>query len=149
MIYPENARLSGNLDEADLEFVVREATPRFLMEFSIQLHIALLSFLNTVSVLEIFGVERARSTVHNWVYKAELQPESGRSPDHVAVDETMIRIDDKRYWLYATADPKSNGLLHTKLEPTKRTLFHTRSLPSYERNTTLMTPYFSLTVRLR
>jgi len=36
------------------------------------------------------GVQRARSTVHNWVYKAYLQPTDGHNPDHIAVDETFI-----------------------------------------------------------
>ena len=61
---PENARLNGDLDEIDLEFVEREAMPRFLMKLSIQLHLAGLSLLNTVSILELFGVTRARSTVY-------------------------------------------------------------------------------------
>ncbi|MCG1001887.1 MULTISPECIES: IS6 family transposase [Halobacterium] len=116
---PENARLSGCLDQIDLEFVEREATPQLLMKLSIQLHLAGLSLSNTVSILEIFGVERARSTVHNWVHKADLQPESGRSPDHVAVDETVIRLNNEQYWLYAAVDPETNELLHTKLEPTR------------------------------
>ncbi|SEH68506.1 Transposase (or an inactivated derivative) [Halopenitus malekzadehii] len=115
---PENTRLNGNIDQIDLEFVEREATPRLLMKLSIQLHLAGLSLSNTVSILEIFGVERARSTVHNWVHKADLQPESGRCPDHVAVDETVIQLDDEQYWLYAAVDPETNELLHTKLEPT-------------------------------
>ncbi|WP_135662690.1 IS6 family transposase [Halorhabdus rudnickae] len=115
---PENARLSGSIDQIDLEFVEREATPRFLMKLSIQLHLAGLSLSNTVSILEVFGVQRARSTVHNWVHKADLQPETGRSPDHVAVDETVIRLDNERYWLYAAVDPDTNELLHTTLEPT-------------------------------
>jgi len=89
-----------------------------LMKLSIQLHLAGLSLSNTVSILEIFGVERARSTVHNWVHKAELQPESGWTPDHVAVGETVIRLNDEQYWLYAAVDPETNKLLHTKLEPT-------------------------------
>ena len=114
----ENNRLSGSIDQIDLEFVEREATPRLLMKLSIQLHLAGLSLSNTVSILEIFGVERARSTVHNWVHKADLQPEAGRSPDHVAVDETVIRLNDEQYWLYAAVDPETNELLHTKLEPT-------------------------------
>ena len=50
--------------------------------------------------------------------KAELQPESGRSPDHVAVDETVIQLNDEQYWLYAAVDPDTNELLHTALEPT-------------------------------
>jgi putative transposase len=116
---PENASLSGCIGQFDLEFVEREATPRFLMKLGIQLHLSGLSLSNTVSILEIFGVERSRSTVHNWVHKADLQPESGHSPDHVAVDETVIQINNERYWLYAAVDPGSNELLHTTLEPTR------------------------------
>ncbi|QLH79597.1 IS6 family transposase [Halosimplex rubrum] len=115
---PENASLGGNLDQFDLDFVDREATPRLLMKLSIQLHLAGLSLSNTVSVLDVFGVKRARSTVHNWVHKADLQPEGGHSPDHVAVDETVIRLNDEQYWLYAAVDPETNKLLHTKLRPT-------------------------------
>jgi transposase-like protein len=115
---PKTARLDGCLDQIDVEFVEREATPRLLMKLSIQLHLAGLSLSNTVSILEIFGVERARSTVHNWVHKADLQPEGGRAPDHVAVDETVIQLNDETYWLYAAVDPETNELLHTKLEPT-------------------------------
>ena len=116
---PENTRLGGSIDQIDLEFVEREATPRLLMKLGIQLHLAGLSLSNTVSVLDIFGVERARSTVHNWVHKADLQPETGCSPDHVAVDETVIRLNDEQYWLYAAVDPDTNELLHTKLEPVR------------------------------
>ena len=115
---PENASLSGSINQFDLEFVEREVTPRLLMKLSIQLHLAGLSLSNTVSVLEIFGVERARSTVHNWVHKADLQPEEGRSPDHVAVDETVIQLNDEKYWLYAAIDPQTNELLYTQLRPT-------------------------------
>jgi len=115
---PENASLGGSIDQIDLEFIEREATPRFLMKLSIQLHLAGLSLSNTVSILEIFGVDRARSTVHNWVHKAELQPDEGLTPDHIAVDETVIRLNDEQYWLYAAVDPNTNELLHTKLEPT-------------------------------
>ena len=116
---PENTRLGGTLGQIDLEFVEREATPRLLMKLSIQLHLAGLSLSNTVSILEVFGVERARSTVHNWVHKADLQPDAGRSPNHVAVDETVIRLNDEQYWLYAAVDPDTSELLHTKLEPTR------------------------------
>ena len=112
---PKNARLSGSLGQIELEFVEREATPQLLMKLSIQLHLAGLSLSNTVSVLERFGVERARSTIHNWVHKAELQPESGRSPDHVAVDETVIRLNNEQYWLYAAVNPKINESLHVRL----------------------------------
>ncbi|WP_460539391.1 IS6 family transposase, partial [Haloplanus salinarum] len=116
---PENASLGGCIDRIELGFVEREATPRLLMKLSIQLHLVGLSLSNTVSILEIFGVGRARSTVHNWVHKADLQPEEDRSPDHVAVDETVIRLNDEQYWLYAAVDPETNELLHTRLETTR------------------------------
>jgi len=115
---PENDRLSGCLDDINLAFVEREATPKLLMKLSIQLHLAGLSLSNTVLFLEVFGVDRVRSTVHNWVHKADLQPKAGQSPNHVAVDETVIRLDDEQYWLYAAVDPETNDLLHTRLEPT-------------------------------
>ena len=95
---PENDRLNGCLDEIELGFVKREATPRYLMKLGIQFHLAGLSLSNTVSILEIFGIKRVRSTVHNWVHKADLQPESDQNPDHVAADETVIRLNDEKYW---------------------------------------------------
>jgi hypothetical protein len=48
---PKNARLNGSIDQIDLEFVEREATPRLLMKLSIQLHLAGLSLSNTVPIL--------------------------------------------------------------------------------------------------
>ncbi len=92
------------------------------MKLGIQLHLAGVSLSNTISILEICDVDRARSTVHNWVHKPDLQPESGRSPDHVAVDETVIRLNNEQYWLSAAVDPETTELLHTKLEPTANKL---------------------------
>jgi transposase-like protein len=114
----KNARFNRRLDEIELGFVEREATPRLLMKLGIQLHLAGLSLSNTISLLEILGVDRARSTVHNWVHEADLQPESGQNPGHIAVDETVIRLNNEQYWLYAAVDPETNGLLYKKLEPT-------------------------------
>jgi hypothetical protein len=54
---PENGRLSGCLDEANLEFVEREATPPLLMKLSVPLHLAGLSLSNSILFLETFGVE--------------------------------------------------------------------------------------------
>ncbi len=140
---PENASLNGDIDQIELGFVERERTPKLLMKLSIQLHLAGLSLSNTVSILEMFGVERARPTVHNWVHKADLQPEDGQSPDHVAVDETVIQLNDEKYWLYAAVDPQTNKLLHTKLEPTTtKVLAHSFSL-NLTRNTTSTMPCFS------
>jgi hypothetical protein len=60
---PENDCLNGYLNEIELGFVEQEATPILLMKLSIQLYLAGLSLSNTVSILEVFGVSRARFTV--------------------------------------------------------------------------------------
>lgn len=44
----ENARLSGCLDQIDVAFVEREATPWVLMKLRIQLRLAIFSFSNSV-----------------------------------------------------------------------------------------------------
>ena len=116
---PEIRRLSDGTDWIELDFVERQRTPKFAMRLGIQMHVAGLSLSNTISILDILGVERCRSTVHNWVQKADLQPAGGADPDHVAVDETVIQLNDDRFWLYAAVDPKTNRLLHVKLSPTR------------------------------
>ncbi len=88
---PEFGRLSGSIDQIELGFVEREATPEFLMKLSIQLHLSGLSLSNTVRVCELFGVQRARSTVHNWVHKADLQPESGKNPARIRITLRLMR----------------------------------------------------------
>ena len=115
----EFARLSGDCDWLDLGFVEREATPEPAMKLGIQLHLAGLSLSDTVSVLESVGVERSRTTVHNWIQKADLQPADGCDPDHVAVDETVIQVNNQRFWLYAAVNPATNRLLHVRLYPTR------------------------------
>ncbi|WP_433634822.1 IS6 family transposase [Halomicrococcus sp. NG-SE-24] len=119
---PEFDRLNESSDLIELEFVEREATPEPLMKLSIHLHAAGLSLSDTVSILEQFGVDRCRTTVHNWVQKADLQPTDGKTPNHVAVDETVIRLNNQRYWLYAAVDPATNEFLHLKLYPTRTTM---------------------------
>jgi putative transposase len=94
---PKIDRLSGCSDWIDLSFVERERTPRQLMELGIRLHLAGLSLSNTVRELEKFGVERSRKAVHDWVQKADLQPATDATPNHVALDETVIQIDDHQY----------------------------------------------------
>jgi len=115
----EITRLNGGSDRFELGFVEREATPEPAMKLGIRLHLAGLSLSNTISILDSLGVERCRSTVHNWVQKADLQPTDGADPDHVAVDETVIQLNDERFWLYAAVDPATNRLLHVKLSPTR------------------------------
>jgi hypothetical protein len=54
-LIPKSTGLDGCLDEIDVGFVEREATPRLLMTLRIQLHLTGLSLSNTVSILEVFG----------------------------------------------------------------------------------------------
>jgi len=117
----EITRLSGSSDWIELDFVERERTPRRLMELGIRLHLAGLSLSNTISELEKFGVKRSRKAVRDWVQKADLQPVSGKAPNQIALDETVIRINDQKYWLYAAANPETNELLHIRLYSTTTT----------------------------
>ncbi|GAA0278238.1 IS6 family transposase [Halobacterium noricense] len=118
---PEIARLTGHRDWIDLDFVERERTPEPAMALGIQSHIAGLSLANTVELLDALGVHRSRKAIHDWVRKADLQPESGKSPNQIALDETVIRINDQQFWLYAAADPATNELLHVRLFSTTTT----------------------------
>lgn len=52
-------------------------------------------------------------------HKAGLHPASGYPPDDVAVNETVMQLNNKRYWLYAAVGPDSNESFHTKPEPTR------------------------------
>jgi transposase-like protein len=55
------------------------------------------------------------------VRKADLQPANGARPDHVAVDETVIQVNDQRCWLFAAVDPDMNRFLQVRLFPTRTT----------------------------
>jgi len=114
-------RLSGSTDWIDLDFVQRERTPERIIEVGIQLHLAGLSLSNTKQYLERLGVERSRTAIHNWVQKADVQPTSDAAPDHIAVDETVIQVNDERRWLYAAVNPETNKFLHVRLFPTRTT----------------------------
>lgn len=85
----EIVRLSGDRSWIDLGFVKRERTPEPAMALGIQSHLAGLSLSNTVELL------------------ANLQSEDGRTPNQVVVDETVIRINDKQFWLYAVTRARS------------------------------------------
>jgi putative transposase len=111
----EFERLRSPTDWIDSEFIERERTPREIVEVGIHLHVAGLPLSNTKQILEILGVERSRAAIHNWVQKADLQPSCDGSPNHVAVDETVIQVNDERHWLFAAVDPETNKILHARL----------------------------------
>jgi transposase-like protein len=117
----EISRLSGGSDAIELDFVEREATSIEIMELAIHLHLGGLSLSNTVSILDRFGVNRARSTVHNWVEKADLEPRGGRAPAQIALDETVVKINGDRFWLIAAVEPNTNIILHVGLYASRNT----------------------------
>ncbi|MFW6385192.1 MAG: IS6 family transposase, partial [Halodesulfurarchaeum sp.] len=117
----EIARLNGLSDAIELDFVERVATPRNMMKLAIHLHLSGLSLSNTVSVLESFGINRARSTVHNWVQKADLEPEAGRDPDKIGLEETVVMVNGEHFWLYSAVDVETNKNLHLRLYSTRNT----------------------------
>ena len=108
----EIARLSGHSDWTEVEFVERERTPSELMQLGIRLHVAGLSLSNTIRELEKFGVERSRKAVHDRVQKADLQPANDAGPDHIALDEPVIRINGQQFWLCAAVDSDTNEFPH-------------------------------------
>ena len=114
-------RLSDSTDWIDLDFVERERTPERIIKVGIQLHLAGLSLSNTKQYIKNLGVKRSRTAIHNWVQNANLQPTSNAAPDHIAVDETVIQVNDERRWLYAAVDPETNEFLHARLFPTRTT----------------------------
>jgi len=63
-----------------------------IKELAIYLHLRCLSICNTVYIIDIFDVNRARSTVHNWVQKVDFEPRGGRDSETIALDVTIIDI---------------------------------------------------------
>ncbi len=98
------------------------------MGLGIRLNLAVLSLSNIVRELEKSGVERSRKTVHNWVHKYDLLPAVDGDPNHVALDETVIQLDEHRYWLYTTVDPETNIILRMRLYSTTMTALTERFL---------------------
>ena len=96
-----------------------------------QPHLAELSLSNTKKNIEKLGVERSRTAIHDLGRKADLQPDSDVNPDQIAVDETLVRVNGQRHWLFAAAVPDSNQYLHFRLFQTRTAqltvLFQTRT----------------------
>ena len=118
---PETDRLSRNTEWIDVEFVERQRTPEVAIQVGIQFHLAGLSLSNTKQHLETLGVERSRTAIYDWVRKAELQLDSDVDPNQIAVDETVIRINNQRHWLFAAVDPDPDQSLHVRLFQTRTT----------------------------
>jgi putative transposase len=120
---PEIERLSSAIEWIDLSFVERQRTPNWVIFEALRCHLGGMSLRDVSEHLEMWGINRSHVAVHNWVHKADLQPESTVTTLQLAVDEKAIRIDGRDYWLYAAVDPATNEFLHVRLFPvtTKQT----------------------------
>lgn len=49
--------------------------------------------------------------------KIDVQPTTGRAPNQITLDETVIRVKDEQYWLYAPLDSQTNEYRHVRLFP--------------------------------
>jgi len=108
---PKIDRLSGHSDWIELSFVERERTPRELMELGIRLYFAGLSLFEYRSRTREIRCREITEGCSRVVQKADRQPATDANPNHVAIDETVIRIDNQQYWLYAAVDPETNSIL--------------------------------------
>jgi hypothetical protein len=68
----------------------------WIVEVGIRLYLAYFSISNTKQSIYTLGVERNRTAIHEWVKKADLQPGVAAPPNQIAVDETVIRVNDRR-----------------------------------------------------
>lgn len=118
----KTTRLNRLRDGFQLDFVERIHTPTDLMRLAIDAHLGGLSLSQTVLLLECFGLNRAQSTVHYWVKQADLEPIGGANPEEVALDETVIKVEGLRLWLFVAVDPASKRILHVRLFPTRSTV---------------------------
>ena len=57
--------------------------------------------------------------------KADLKPRSGRRPETIALDETVIKVCGEQYWFFAAVDPETNNFPNVGLYP-YRTTFATK-----------------------
>ncbi len=114
----ESERLSRCIEWIDLSFVERKRTPEWAIQMGIRCHLAGMSLRDASQFLDELGVDRSHVAIHNWVYKADLQPASTVTADQLVVNEKVIRVNGDDYWLYGALDPETNKILQFRLFPT-------------------------------
>jgi transposase-like protein len=114
-------RLSGDSGCIELEFLERRGDTRASDEARYSTPSGLIiTFGYSLDFLE-FGCPPSSKYRASVVQKADLQSAGSANPNHVAVDETVILLNDERYWLYAAVDSDTNRLLHVELFSTRTT----------------------------
>ena len=97
-------RLNGSTDwtDVDLDFVQRERTPERIADVRIRSRSTVPSLPNTKQYFESSGVGRS----YDRVQKAELRSIGDATPDRVAVDETVIQVNDGHHRPYTAIDSR-------------------------------------------
>ena len=113
----DHERLSDTITWIDLSFVERQRTPEWAIQVGIRCHLASISLRDASQFLDKLGVKRSHVAIHDWVHGADLQPLSTVTPNQLAVDEKVIRLNGEDHWLYGAVDPHTNEILHISLFP--------------------------------
>ena len=81
---------------------------RRLRAFAVRLRSAGLSLRETVTILDLLGVDRSLGAVWDWTHRLAIgqndPPRSIYTPWRVAVDETAIQIGTEWQWCHAAID---------------------------------------------
>ena len=83
-----------------------ERTASALRTLAVRLHSTGLSFRETASLLECFGIHRSYQAIWQWVHRhADSVPDPPTAqPARVAIDETAVQIRNEWHWLYTAID---------------------------------------------
>lgn len=104
--------------DADLEEGwERERTATPVRAFAVRLHATGCSLRETKEILRLFGVERSRQAIFQWVCRLSDRvddPPTAKT-SRVAVDETAIKINGEWSWLYAAIDLDTKLILDVAL----------------------------------
>ncbi|PGF14455.1 IS6 family transposase [Natrinema sp. CBA1119] len=95
----------------------RERTATPVRAFAVQLHATGCSLQETQTILRSLGVERSHQAIWHWVHRlADSVPDPPTAkPSRVAVDETVVRINGDRSWMYTAIDLDTKLILDVAL----------------------------------
>jgi len=120
-LLPEFDRLDGRIEWVGVNSVERNVTLQCAVRLGVRLHPVELSLSNTEQPLEMLGVARSHTAVHDRVRTAGLQPDGDVDPDRIAGEKTLIHVNGRRHWLFAAVDPDANSILHARPFQTRTT----------------------------
>ncbi|QRV17817.1 IS6 family transposase (plasmid) [Haloterrigena salifodinae] len=95
----------------------RERTATPVRAFAVRLHATGCSLRETQAILRSLGVERSHQAIWHWVHRlADSVPDPPTAkPSRVAVDETAVKINGDRSWMYAAIDLDTKLILDVEL----------------------------------